>query len=61
MRERERSFPLFSELQVPPQQHVFVFNVLRTILIKSGNLGTTDLTYSAIRIYRRLFRTPRVN
>lgn len=61
MRRIESSFPLFSELKVLPQQHLFVFKVLRTFLIKSGNLGTPNLTYSAISIYRRMFRTPRVN
>lgn len=54
MRKRESSFPLFSELKVLPQQHLFVFKVMRTLLIKSGNLGTTDLTYSAISIYTRI-------
>lgn len=55
MRKRGSSFPFFSELKVLPQQYLFIFYLLRTFLIKSGNFGTTDLTNSAISIYRQMF------
>lgn len=58
---RESSYPLFCHLKILPIQHLFVYKVLRLFYIRSGNIGTFELVYSARRNFQNTFRIPKVN
>jgi hypothetical protein len=58
---RNSSFPLFVQLKLLPLQHLFVYKVLRVFYSRSGNMGTTNLSYDTRSIERRMFRVPKVN
>lgn len=58
---RERSFPLYLELNVLPLQHLFIFKTLRLFYTRSGNRGSCRPSYHVRSNLQRNFIKPKVN
>jgi hypothetical protein len=58
---RVSSFPLYKELNIYPVEHLFVFKVLKEFYVKSGNIASSDFSYSTRNRINNVLRLPKVN